>query len=218
MEEELETIKIFLVGDSGVGCNQLSKIFVGLSFDSDPAVLTWNYRQKTIIINGQNYRINICNGPGQEMFRSLMKIHSKNSDIVLFVYDITDRRTFDDLDILIKIINEEIGNNYLGAIIGNKYDLYEKSEVDIYEGKQFAESKGYKFLLASVKDNPHELISFISYLVEIYISGSIFNPQYNSKKYISKENTIKKKKFNENIFKWNCFNINKFFLFKYYSV
>ena len=44
-------IKICLYGDSGVGCNQLSRVAVGLKFDEKlPCVLNWSNVNKEFII------------------------------------------------------------------------------------------------------------------------------------------------------------------------
>ena len=62
---------------------------------------------------------------GQERYRSLTTKYYKSSQGLLLIYDITNKESFDNLDIWLKIINESLGesNNYLVVLLGNKVDL-----------------------------------------------------------------------------------------------
>ena len=47
-----------------------------------------------IILDDVVIQFNICDTPGQEMYRSMNKIFYKRADVVLLIYDITSERTF----------------------------------------------------------------------------------------------------------------------------
>ena len=91
---------------------------------------------------------------GQEKFRALSKIFIKGSDIMIFVYDITMRESFNDLkDYHIPTAYKILGNNFKGVIVANKSDLFLHEKISEEEGKQLADSYGFKFVLASAKCN-----------------------------------------------------------------
>ena len=68
-----------------------------------------NFVEKKIYINDKYYDINIWDTAGQEIYRSCNKLFIKNSNIVIFVYDITNKKTFVELDYWYKIIEDELG-------------------------------------------------------------------------------------------------------------
>ena len=52
---------------------------------------------KNVYINGKEYTLDIWDTAGQEKYRSIGKMLYKNAYIVLFVYDITNKKSFIDL-------------------------------------------------------------------------------------------------------------------------
>ena len=153
MNEE-NKIKIILSGESGVGCQQLSNISTYKEFKANsPSPVCWFYQTKKITINDKNFVINLWNGPGQEIFSSISKIYMKGADIVIFVYSIVDRSSFEKLMFHINTAFEILGNDFKGAIVGNKCDLYENEEVKAEEGEELAKKYGFKFALSSAKES-----------------------------------------------------------------
>ena len=115
------------------------------------------------------------NGPGQEKYRSLLSLFLNETDIVIFVYDITMQSSLDYLNILIKIAKDKLGDKFIGAIVGNKSDLYEEQEVKDEEAKKFAKEQGYKLYLVSAKENPEAFRNCLEELVLYYIFA--FHPE-----------------------------------------
>ena len=78
----------------------------------------------------------------------------KKSKIVLIVYDITDRSSFEELNYWIKEIKEINKNEELIiGIAAKKSDLYESKKVSIGEGVKFAEDNNCLFYETSTKDH-----------------------------------------------------------------
>jgi len=72
----------------------------------------------------------------------------RNSDGVLFIFDLSNRQTFDDLEEWFNFYKE--GNEkVIGMLIGNKCDL--KHEVSNEEAEKFANEHGLKYLETSAK-------------------------------------------------------------------
>ena len=167
-EDEIE-IKAILLGNSGVGKTNLINTCVGLKFDQNfESTSSGSYMQKDIVIKDKKFSINLWDAAGQELFKSVTKIFIKGSEIVIFVYDITNLQSFKDLDEWIHICNQLIDTKYVGGIIGNKRDLYLEEQVLEEEARKFAEEKKMPFALVSAKDEPKGLEFFLKELIEEY--------------------------------------------------
>ena len=198
-EENLDYhIKIILLGTAGVGKTNLINITIGQGFnEAEKTTTASSFSVKKIILNNQEYRINLWDTIGQEQFRQLTKIFFNNSKIVLYVYDITRKASFDALPSWIKDVNEQIGNDYIKGIVANKSDLYYNEEVKTEEGQELANIIGGKFLLISAKhDDPKKFEDFLVELIMEYISKK--------KRVDSRNFSITKRKTLENTDKANC--------------
>ena len=168
-DENLEKIplKVILLGNSGVGKTNLINTCIGMEFDHGNIPTTsGSFVQKTIEIEDKIYLLNLWDTAGQETYKSLTKIFLKKSNIVIFVYDITDLKSFKDLESWIQISDEMIENNFLCAIVGNKTDLYMREQVNEEQARKYAESKGMQFQLVSAKENPKVFGLFLKELIE----------------------------------------------------
>ena len=106
--------------------------------------------KNTIKKKGKKICLNLWDTAGQEKFRSLGKTFYKNSFIILIVYDICNRKSFENIK---NIWYPDIKNNgerfNIIAIVGNKKDKYEEEEVTEQEAMNFAEEIDGKFFLVS---------------------------------------------------------------------
>ena len=169
-ENNINIIKLILVGDSGTGKTNLINVSAGLKFDSDsPTTTSCAYIQKIIKRNKKEYKVNLWDTIGQERYRALTKIFVKDSNIVIFVYDITNRETFESLPYWKKIIEDILGKDLTLGVVGNKIDLFLNEKVKENEGEEYAESIGAKFLLTSAKINPNQFSKFIEEMLDIYL-------------------------------------------------
>ena len=93
--------------------------------------------KKKVKINEKEYIVQLWDTAGQEKFRSVSKIYFKDSDIVIFVYDITNEKSFNDLgEFWINYVKELIGNDIVYGIASNKIDLFENKEVEMKKKKE----------------------------------------------------------------------------------
>ena len=163
-------IKVILVGDSGTGKTNLITVAAGFEFNSNSLTTTsCSYIQKIINKEGKEYKINLWDTIGQEKYRSLTKIFLKDSKIVIFVYDITSKESFESLVFWKKIIDEVLGTTPIFGVVGNKNDLYFNEKVKEEEGEEYAKSIGAKFLLTSVKNDSKGFIQFLNIMLDEYL-------------------------------------------------
>ena len=164
-----EEIKVILIGESGTGKTSLINAAIGLQFKENLESTTINsFSSKKVKINGKEYVLNLWDTIGQEKFRSLTKIFVKDSKIVLLVYDITRKQTFEELNFWYKMIQDILGEEPILGICGNKQDLFVREQVKEETAKKYAEGKNIPFKLTSAK-NPLTFNKFLEELVGKYV-------------------------------------------------
>ena len=164
-----EEIKVILIGESGTGKTSLINATMGLKFkDVLESTTTNSFSSKTITINNKEYVLNLWDTIGQEKFRSLTKIFIKDSKIVILVYDITRKASFNELNFWLKMIQDILGDEPILGICGNKSDLFVKEQVKEEEVKKYSEEKNIPFKLTSAK-NPMSFNKFLEDLVKKYL-------------------------------------------------
>ena len=164
-------IKVILVGDSGTGKTQLITVAAGFEFNSTSLTTTsCSYVQIKLQKNKKEYKINLWDTIGQEKYRSLTKIFLKDSKIVIFVYDITNRQTFESLKYWKKIIDDVLGSTPIFGVVGNKNDLYLEEKVKEDEGEAFAKSINAKFLYTSAKNESNAFVKFIEQILDDFVA------------------------------------------------
>ena len=168
-----QEIKVILVGEMGTGKTSLINAAMGVPFkEGEMTTSTASFVTKVIKIDGKSYSINLWDTIGQEKFRALTKIFIKDSKIVIFVYDITRLKTFEELDKhWFKEIHNILGDDPVLGIVGNKQDLFVKEQVKEEIAEKYAEDKNASFKLTSAK-NPLSFNSFLEDLLKQYIKKS----------------------------------------------
>ena len=160
-------IKITLVGNPSVGKTSIIEQYINKRFDFNvSSTIGESHFSKYIRINNENILVTLWDTAGQERYKSLNTIFLKNSNIVIFVYDITSINSFNNLKEWIKETKEIIENDYVCGIVGNKNDLYKQQEISDKEGMEFAQSIGMNFKLVSAKEDKEGFIEFVQDLIK----------------------------------------------------
>ena len=154
-ENKGNTIKVALLGDSGVGKSSIVLRYTSNEFNDN--YLTTNvaaYTCKIIEKYGEKYQLDIWDTAGQEKFRAIGKNFYKDAYIVFLVYDITLVKSFEDLK---EIWYNELMNNGekdpIIVIVGNKCDLYDEDEaVNEDDARKYAKEINALFHLVSAKN------------------------------------------------------------------
>ena len=168
-EDDDDEIKVILVGETATGKTSLINTSIGLEFkDKMESTQSSSIVQKQIIIDNQTYIISLWDTIGQEQYRSLTKIFMKGAKIVIFVYDITRKDTFEALDFWIENTKEVLGDKPILGIIGNKSDLYTHEAVKEEMAEEYAEGLGIPFHLTSAK-TPKAFCDFLELLTKKYL-------------------------------------------------
>ena len=136
--------KIIIVGDSGVGKSSLLKRAVQNRFDgSYQATIGFEFLLMHFKVNDLKLKLQIWDTCGQEMYRSLVQGFYRNTSLALIVYDVSQKKTYDALDIWLKDIRQHTEQELPIFIAGNKNDL--EKVVPSEEAKIFAVSNRTKY-------------------------------------------------------------------------
>ena len=172
-DEDSEEIKTILVGMSGAGKTNIINAMIDQPFDSNKiSTLTSSFVDKYIVIKNKKYHIELWDTAGQERYRSLTKIFVKDSKIVIFVYDITTRESFEEINYWVETVKEILGESPIYGLIGNKKDLFMNEVIDEDTGKNKAEEIGALFKLTSAKNERGGINEFMKELLEEYLRKS----------------------------------------------
>ena len=148
--------KLVLIGDSGVGKTCIISRFIKGTFDPNSPSNGASYVSKTIEIPelNQELALDIWDTAGQEKYRAITKFFFQNAKMVILVYEITRRESFDNMkNCWYPLIKENADPDIVIGIAGNKSDLYLEEDVPEKEAKDFAKSIGAVFKLTSAQNN-----------------------------------------------------------------
>ena len=148
------SVKAVLLGESGVGKTCIIARFINNTFENNIMSTTGaSYAGKTMAFEefgGQCIKFEIWDTAGQEKYRSLTKIFYKDAKVAILVYDITKRKSFEEIkNYWYNQIKECAPENIIIGVAANKSDLFEEEKVSYEEGKKFANEIGAIFRLTS---------------------------------------------------------------------
>ena len=190
------TLKLILLGDTGVGKSSLISVSVGNQFSNIvPSTVASSFVPIKFYKGNRQYILNIWDTAGQEKFRAMTKLFVKNAKIVIFVYAINNKSSFESLKFWVSIVKEALGDEPILALVGNKSDLYVNEQISEKIGSNYAKEIGAKFTLASAKCNAKGFINFLEQLLDEYLQIKGFNltTSFEIKKEKHKKKNAKKK-------------------------
>ncbi|XP_069763484.1 ras-related protein Rab-18-like [Narcine bancroftii] len=153
MEEEiLATLKLLVIGESGVGKSSLLLRFTDGTFDSEiGSTIGVDFKVKAMKFDGNNVKLAIWDTAGQERFRTLTPSYYRGAQGVILVYDVTRRDTFLKLENWLNELDTySTKHGIVKMLVGNKIDKQNR-EVDRNEGLRFARKHSMLFIEASAK-------------------------------------------------------------------
>ena len=188
----MKKLKLIILGNKKVGKTKILNQLIGATFEIESQMITSPDKviKKVKIKNNELLLLEIWDIPGSEFFLSSNKFFIKKSNIILLVYDITNRSSFDDLIIRlnqIKKINNEKETIY--GVIGNKNDLYMNRVIEEEEGKNIANNNNALFFEISANDNIIIENIFIK-LSEEYFERKVKNEKREEENAIKEGKTI----------------------------
>ena len=152
----IESFKVVLVGESGVGKTSIITQFIDQTFQEDIQSTTGGtFSTKSVVCDGGKIlKFEIWDTAGQEKYRSLTTMFYKDANAAVMVYDVTRKDSFEEMKNYWAIqIKDNSPENIILAIAANKSDLIEQETVDEEEARNFAKELNAIFVTTSAKSS-----------------------------------------------------------------
>ncbi|CAG5162885.1 uncharacterized protein ALTATR162_LOCUS6309 [Alternaria atra] len=148
----LKKFKLVFLGEQSVGKTSLITRFMYDSFDNTyQATIGIDFLSKTMYLEDRTVRLQLWDTAGQERFRSLIPSYIRDSSVAVVVYDITNKKTFENTRKWVDDVRGERGNDVIIVLVGNKTDLNDKREVTTAQGEEEAKKNNLMFIETSAK-------------------------------------------------------------------
>ena len=177
IEEYEMMVKVILIGDSGVGkTNIMSKFLKNQFMEESKATIGVEFGSK--LFNHEGHKIKaqiwhkikaqIWDTAGQEKYKAITGAYYKGSKGALVVYDITQKKTFENIEKWVNDLKAAGDPKITIILIGNKNDLDNKRQVSKDQGEEKARSFGCAFLETSAYSGDNIDKAFNLMVKEIY--------------------------------------------------
>ena len=153
MEKKEVLYKILLLGDSSVGKTCFLMRYTDNTFQEiHMSTIGLDYKLKNVQLDdGKMVKIQIWDTAGQDRFRSITKNYYKGADGIILIYDITNKKSFENVRNWINQIKEEVSEKVSIILVGNKIDDEEHRVVLTEDGEKIAKELGLMFFECSAK-------------------------------------------------------------------
>ncbi|XP_067936533.1 ras-related protein Rab-37-like [Watersipora subatra] len=160
----LNNRKVIILGDSETGKTSLL-----MRFDQDKycdgglsATVGVGYANKIVDVDDNSQvKLQIWDTAGQERFRSITRAYYRDAEALLLVYDITNRKSYDNIKNWITEVSELAKPDVIIMLLGNKLDLDSSREVSEEDGNKIAQENKAGFTEASAKSGANVDSAFL---------------------------------------------------------
>ena len=193
--------RICLLGDAGVGKTSILTRFCDNTFkESYNNTIGVDFRLVTLKYKDIISKLHIWDTAGQERFRSLTLNYLHNSHGFLFIFDITNKDSFDNIVNWINLSFDNNKNSVINFLIGNKCDQNSSRKVEESEAQQFAKEKDLIYLETSAKndENIQKLFYYCVYKLIKYYDKNDYSEEDNTQLYSNHTEEIKIQRPNQN--------------------
>ncbi|KAL6068729.1 hypothetical protein STEG23_029892, partial [Scotinomys teguina] len=157
--------KLLLIGDSGVGKTCLIIRFADDNFNSTYiSTIGIDFKIRTVEIEGKRIKLQVWDTAGQERFKTITTAYYRGAMGIILVYDITDEKSFENIQNWMKSIKENASAGVERLLLGNKCDMEAKRKVQKEQADKLAREHGIRFFETSAKSsmNVHEAFNSLA--------------------------------------------------------
>jgi small GTP-binding protein len=146
------SLKIVVVGDSGVGKTCLLLRYVRDIYDPDTQpTLGVEFMTKVVETTKHRIQLQLWDTAGQELFRSVTRGYYRDSAGAFLVFDLCDHDSFTHIGRWLHDVKEVARADVVTVLLGNKSDLSSKRDVTADEAENFATANHMKYFETSAK-------------------------------------------------------------------
>ena len=152
-EEDIENetqITILTLGEKAVGKTSLVLKYTDNTFNEKYiSTIGIDSKDKYLKKNGENFKLRLVDPSTLVINQNLINLEC---DGIIFLYDITNKNSFDKISKYIEIFQDKKGKNFPMILLGNKIDKKEERKISKEAGQGLAKDKGINFSEISVKE------------------------------------------------------------------
>ena len=146
-EEDVQHFKIIFLGDQYVGKSSILNRFYQDKFEPDyQATIGLDFHSKNVSINGNTVRLLLYDTAGQEKFKSLIPMYIRDANIIIVVYDISNKDSFTHTEHWVNETRDLKREDAIFVLVGNKIDLDDKRVVERKEAEILQQKKDFYFM------------------------------------------------------------------------
>ena len=174
--------RICIIGDPSVGKSSILTRFCDNTFKENyNNTIGVDFRVVTLKYNDIVVKLHIWDTAGQERFRSLAINYFRSANGFIYVYDISNQDSFNNVNSWINLVTNNNKNAVVNILIGNKCDKEDERGIEKEEGEHLAEEKHFYFLETSAKNNEN-----IEKIFEVFVRDLV--EYYSKNEYVECEN------------------------------
>ena len=161
--------KIVLIGDTSVGKTNILSKYLSNEFDPDSkATVGVEFGTKDFKIENNIVKVQIWDTAGQERYRSITNAYYKGAKGSLLVYDITNPKSFENLDKWLSDLKTNAEEKISIVLLGNKSDLEGERKITLEQGKEKAEFYKLAFMETSALNGNNIEKAFNELITDVY--------------------------------------------------
>uniref|UniRef100_A0A3B3HNM0 small monomeric GTPase n=1 Tax=Oryzias latipes TaxID=8090 RepID=A0A3B3HNM0_ORYLA len=112
-----------------------------------------DFKVKTIEVDGKKVKLQVWDTAGQERFKTITTAYYRGAMGIILVYDITDEKSFENIQNWMKSIRENASAGVTRMLLGNKCDVEAKRKVSKETGETLAKEHAIRFFETSAKSS-----------------------------------------------------------------
>ena len=161
--------KIVIIGDTYVGKTNILSRYISNEFDPNSnSTIGVELTTKTYNFDNNDVKVQIWDTAGQEKYRSITSSYYKGAQGCLLVYDITKKKSFDNIDKWYSELKSNSDEKIYTMLLGNKSDLEENREVSIDEAEKKAKNFNIAFMETSAYNGNNINKAFSELINNVY--------------------------------------------------
>ena len=161
--------KVVLIGDTSVGKTNILSKYLSNEFDPDSkATVGVEFGTKDFKIEDNIVKVQIWDTAGQERYRSITSAYYTGAKGSLLVYDITNVKSFENIDKWISDLKTNGEENITIVLLGNKSDLESERKITLEQGKEKAEFYKLAFMETSALNGNNIENAFSELITQVY--------------------------------------------------
>jgi len=168
MAVEPQQFKFVVIGASGGGKTSiLRRLAEGQFVSGTQSTIGIEHFTHDTVVDGAAVRLLLWDTAGQERFYTIAKAYFRAALGVILVFDICDRKSFDELPRWLRDARVEADPHCAAVLVGNKIDQRDRRRVSHEEAAEFARVHGLSYFETSAKDGSNVQEVFAKATTEI---------------------------------------------------